>query len=274
MQVEGWYDYNHAAVPSTPPHKAPNLAPVQSGDIWRMDGRPLLARWTTDFDCGRETGWWYTTLDRPFDIAALKSKRRSEINKGLKNFDVHLVDPRDYAEDFYRVTVAAFAAYPAQYRPTVEHDSFIEGLEDMSRRIVYGAFSKETGALCAYAWLAREDGYLAFRVLKSDPAFERLGVNAATVHGIVTDCESDLRNGVYICDGERNILHQTAFPAYLEKYFGFRRAYCHVHIRYRPPFGIAVAMLYPFRRIIAKIPGPFRRVSAILRMEEARRTDR
>ena len=117
MQVEGWFDYNHAALPSTPPHKTPNLTPVQNGDVWRMDGRPLLARWTTDFDCGRETGWWYTILDRPFDIAALKSKRRNEINKGLKNFDVRRVDPRDYAEDFYRVTAAAFAVYPAEYRP-------------------------------------------------------------------------------------------------------------------------------------------------------------
>ena len=213
-------------------------------------------------------------MDRPFDIAALKSKRRNEINKGLKNFDVRRVDPRDYAEDFYRVTAAAFAVYPAEYRPTVEHDSFIEGLEDMSRRIVYGAFSKETGALCAYAWLAREDGYLAFRVLKSDPAFERLGVNAATVHGIVTDCESDLRNGVYICDGERNILHQTAFPAYLEKVFRLPPRVLPCTHPLSPAFwhrrGDAVSVSPDHR----KNTGPFRRVSAILRMEEARHTDR
>lgn len=271
MNIKGWSYYNHAALPDTPPHAPVNTAPVESGDIWKLDGRPLLARWTSDFDCGHETAWWYTILDRPFDIAELKSKRRNEINKGRKNFTVRRVDPREYAEAFFRVTAAAFAAYPAAYRPTVERGAFIAGLEEMSRRTVYGAFSVETGALAAYAWLAEEDGYLAFRVLKSDPAFERLGVNAATVYQIVTDCEDRLRRGVYICDGERNIVHQTAFPAYLEKYFGFRKAYCRLHIRYRPPFGALIAALYPFRGVVAKLPGPFRKISAILAMEQARR---
>ncbi len=266
MNIVGWSYYNHAALPDTPPHVAVNAAPVEDGSIWKLDGRPLLARWTTDFDCGHETSWWYTILDRPFDIAALKSKRRNEINKGLKNFTVRRVDPREFSEAFFRVTIAAFAVYPAEYRPTVDHDAFIASLEDMSQRIVYGAFAIETGELAAYAWLSEEDGYLGFRVLKSDPAYERLGVNAAVVYQIVTDCADLLARGIYICDGERNIVHRTAFPEYLEKYFGFRKAYCRVHIRFRPPIGMLVALLHPFRGIIAHLPGKFRQISAILTM--------
>ena len=37
----------------------------------------------------------------------------------------------------------------------------------------------------------------------------------------------------YICDGERNILHETSFQNYLEKYFGFRKAYCKLNLKYR-----------------------------------------
>lgn len=47
-----------------------------------MDGKPYLARWTSSFDCGHETNWWYVIKDTPFDINELKKKRRYEIRKG------------------------------------------------------------------------------------------------------------------------------------------------------------------------------------------------
>ena len=33
------------------------------------------------------------------------------------------------------------------------------------------------------------------------------------------------RGGYYLCDGQRNIRHQTNFQEFLVKYFGFRYAY-------------------------------------------------
>ena len=82
MRINGWEYYNHAAVPTVAPHEEPNLQPVEDNSIWKIDGgMPLLARWTTDFDCGSETNWWYVIKDTPFDINALKSKRRYEIKR-------------------------------------------------------------------------------------------------------------------------------------------------------------------------------------------------
>ena len=114
--------YNHAAIPATAPNEVPDMCPIKSGDIWKMtsNGTPLLARWTTDFDCGYETNWWYVIKDKPFDIGALKAKRRYEINKGIKNFDVKIIDPCEYKEELYLVQVAAFSVYPAKYRPTID----------------------------------------------------------------------------------------------------------------------------------------------------------
>lgn len=92
--MRNWKYYNHAALPTTPPHMAPDLSPIVSGDIWKLNGSPLFARWTTDFDCGYETNWWYIIKDQPFDINALKAKRRYEIKKGIKNFDAKTIEPR------------------------------------------------------------------------------------------------------------------------------------------------------------------------------------
>ena len=50
MDIQGWKYYNHAAIPTTPPHIEPDLTPIKDGTIWKIDGSPLLARWTTDFD--------------------------------------------------------------------------------------------------------------------------------------------------------------------------------------------------------------------------------
>jgi hypothetical protein len=68
--IDGWKYYNHAMIPTTAPHEIPDLTPIKSGSIWNRlrEGMPLLARWTSDFDCGYETEWWYCIKDSPFDI--------------------------------------------------------------------------------------------------------------------------------------------------------------------------------------------------------------
>jgi hypothetical protein len=75
MQIDGWKFYNHAAIPTTAPHEIPDLKPIESGLVWsNMGGTPLLARWSSDWDCGYETQFWYVIKDEPFNITALKSK--------------------------------------------------------------------------------------------------------------------------------------------------------------------------------------------------------
>lgn len=113
MKIEGWQYYNHAALPTTRPYELTDLSPINDGDIWKIGGGcPLLACWNSDYDCAHETNWWYVIKDTPFDISALKSKRRYEINKGNKNYEVTEIDPKDYKEELYSVQVAAFSHVP------------------------------------------------------------------------------------------------------------------------------------------------------------------
>ncbi len=85
MRISGWrYYYNHAAILTTAPHVKVDVHPLVDKTIWKMDSNPYFARWTTDFDCGYETEWWYCIKDTPFDISKLNSKKRYEINKGKK----------------------------------------------------------------------------------------------------------------------------------------------------------------------------------------------
>lgn len=274
MKIDGWNYYVHAAIPSTPPHINVDLEPVKTGSIWNLDGKPLLARWTSDWDCGYETNWWYCIKDAPFDISALKSKRRYEINKGNKNFSVEEIDPKNYREDLFRVTAEAYETYPASYRPNIEHDSFVEGVSDWKFYKVYAAFLAESNELSGYACLIKDGLYINFAVLKADPNKEKQGVNAAIVNKILVDHEEFLKTGGYICDGARSIQHETAFQDYLEKYFEFRKAYCRLRVVYKPSVKHMVAIIYPFRKMLNKFEGfsVIRKVNALMKMEEINRS--
>lgn len=268
-----WRYYNYAMMPSTAPHKSADIEPVNNGTIWRMgEGKALLARWTSDFDCGYETEWWYVIKDMPFDISSLKSKRRYEINKGKKNFEVKRIVAAEYPEELFEVQVAAFSGWPEKYRPTVNKENFCMGLRTWDKYIVYGGFERETGKLVAYAQLSEHAEYLDFSVLRANPNYERNGINAAMVAAIVENYNGRLSDGFYICDGERSIRHETAFQDYLEKYFGFRKAYCRLNIKYRCPFGLVVKVMYPMRHRIKSDSRIGSMSCAILRMEEIRRS--
>ena len=80
------------------------------------------------------------------------------------------------------------------------------------------------------------------------------------------------RDGSYLCDGARNVSHQTCFQDFLIKYFGFRRAYCKLNIKYRPIVGFAVKLLFPFRSILKDSHNSkIRMVSSVLKMEAWKR---
>jgi len=274
MKINGWKYYVHAAIPTLPPHIEVDETPVNDGSIWSLDGGPILVRWTSDWDCGYETNWWYCIKDTPFDISTLKSKRRYEINKGNKNFSVEEINPTKFSEDLFRVTSAAYETYPESYRPNIEHNSFIADVSNWKFIKVYGAFFTENKELSGYACLLKDGVYINFAVLKAVPEKEKLSVNAAIVNKILIDHEEFLKNGGYICDGSRSIQHETAFQDYLEKYFEFRKAYCRLHVIYKQPIKDVITIAYPFRKLLSKMDGigPIKKVNALLKMEEINRS--
>lgn len=235
-------------------------------------GAPVFARWTSDFDCNEETAWWYVIKDSPFNIEDLKAKRRYEINKGKKNFAVREINPGDYSDELYQITVAAYSQWPEKYRPHVEEKRFKDGINEWSSKVVFGAFSRENDKLCGYAILSEKENYADFNVLRVNPEAERLAINAAIVAGILERYQRRLGSGFYINDGSRSIRHETAFQDYLEKYFGFRKAYCKLHIKYHFPVGVAVQILYPFRKRINTESSLGSLISGVLRMEEISRS--
>ncbi len=273
-----WKYYNHAIIPDCAPHEVVDTTPIKNGSIWKTGGGyPLLARWTTDFDCGEATEFWYVIKDDTYDIQSLKAKRRYEITKARRFFEVRRIDPIEFSEELFKVQIAAFEAYPEKYRPTVNHDLFVEQCKEWNG-FCFGAFLKDeegnsTEELCGYSYLLLNEKCINFSVQKTKPLYECKGVNAALVDGILCFFSEALEDGAYICDGARSISHETEFQNYLEKYFGFRKAYCKLHVAYRPCIKWLVPILFGARNILKKFDniGLIHLINSVLIMEEIKR---
>ena len=274
--ANNWKYYNNAILPTTEPHELPDLMPVEDGSIWKLwkGNTPLLVRWTSNFDCGCDTGWWFCIKDTPFDIKAINSKKRYEINKGNKVFSVETINPLCYQDELYHIQKAAFSSYPEKYRPIINEEEFKRSIHHWPENvIIFGAFLRENRKLCGFSYITEGIGSANFNVQRVIPEYEKAAVNAALIAGICEYYQDRLGNGFYICDGERNILHETNFQNYLEKYFGFRKAYCQLHILYRKPVGILIHVLMPFKKLLLKADGIgiIHKINAVLHMEEIRR---
>ena len=274
----GWKYYKHAVVPDVAPDVNVDTSCIESGEVWKCkDGEVILARWTTDFDCGYETNWWYEIKDTVFDINSLPSKKRYKINRGHKHFDVRLIDPKEYKQDIYDVQVDAYKDYPAKYRPFVDKDKVYAIIDNDWKRAnvkIYAAFEKESGRMAGYIQLDLSGNCIESIAQKAKPEFEKFQVNYAMLHKVIEDHNESISKGCYICVGARNIQHETAFQQFVEEIFDFRKAYCKLHVEYNPKYKWIIKLIYPFRRIIKCFDdiGIVHKVNGILAMEEIVRT--
>jgi hypothetical protein len=266
-----WMVYNKALIPKIEPHLVPK--PVKVYDV--ISKNAIFARWTTCFDCGYETEWWYCIKDNKFNINDLKTKRRYEINKGIKNINVCIINQADYAYQISDILLQCLEEYPQKYKPTVSRQNVIINLKQSieEKNITYfGCFDREQNILIGYAYCSIENDVLNLIEVKILPEYLKSNANAALIYFL---CENYLNTNKvkYLCDGERNIRHQTNYQDYLIKYFGFRRAYCKLNILYTPPVKLLVNLLFPFRRIIKDSDNRLiYNIYCLLVQEEIRRT--
>lgn len=274
-----WEYYNHALVPTLPPHIDPDISWMKDSDRWKeyADGKmPLFARWVSDFDCSEETEWWCIIKDTPFDIMSLKSNRRSLITRGLKRVDVKVIIPADYAEQMSNILVKEWKYYDDSYEEENDRQKLTDDFKKLTMKNLgnaeyLGAFLKDTNTMIGYAIYNLFDDWIEYSVVKTDPEYLNTQVNAALAYFGV---ERYMRPGIkYIHGGWRTMIHESNYQEYLMKNFGFRKAYCKLHIQYRPLMQIAVNVLYPLRGMIKKVKNKWiYTVWCALQQEEIRRT--
>lgn len=267
-----WHSYNHCLVPSTPPHTELKIDSEGLREEMKRQ-HCLFARWTSQWDCGRETGWWYCIRDEKISLDTLTAKQRYRVKRGLKNVEIRPINKGQYVKELYDVLVKSLADYPEAYRVSIPLDDFKRNLEN-ERGDIYGAFTKEGDVLCGYTIVHPHGNMLNLSLVKVDPAYLSLEVNAAIAYFVCERYLNELGYD-YVCDGARNIRHQTNYQHYLVHNLGFRFAYCRLHVMYAPLMKCAVAGLYPMRGIVEKLENKsslLYNVSCVLKQEAIARS--
>lgn len=272
--VSGWQYYKGALLPVCPPDEKVDLSILESGLIWQgVNKKALFARWTSDFDCGYETQWWYVIKSEPFDVSQLNAKKRYKVNRGIRFFDVKKIDPVFYSEDIYRIQKDAYSDYPEKYRPTVDREKLFQKIATEWTQpdvLVFGAFHRETEQLEGYIQMTVNGRCIHSNAQKATPEYEKFQINYALLAGVLENLKEKLTEGYYISVGARNIQHETAFQDFVEDIFGFRKAYCRLNVAYNPRIAWAVGVLYCLRKIFAKLDhiGIVHKINGILKMEQ------
>lgn len=270
--IDGWQYYNHAMIPASAPHESVDLSAVLNGNIWNYRNgkrRPLLVRWTTDWDCDHDTGWWFVVREGPFDLKDLSSSSRRNIRKSLRNCRVEKIEPAEHTEDLWRVFNEAAERYQ-NYRITVTKQEFVNRIIDSETEQEYwGGFDNQTGRMIGYAIFQPHQDWVEFLVSKYSTRYLKLRVSDA-INAKALDYYLNQMKKRYISDGARSILHKTDFQKYLKDHFGYRRAFCRLHVMYRKPVKLLIDLLYPLRAVLRRFDGigTIHPMNSLLFMEE------
>lgn len=242
------------------------LSPSEARGLLHHSGASL-ARWftRTSDEPGR---YWYVVCDR-YDFDGLSGKMRTKIRRAYKDCAVRSVSADWIADHGYDCYAAAFGRYKIGRPIKREH------FERIQRSCVGGPYSFFCAfigqKLVGFAKCVTLDDYVAmvsFRIHSeynsSRPAYALLDT---VLRACVTEGRKPLGNGF------QSLYDRTNMQDFVLQ-FGFRRVYCDLQVFYRDTLGLAIRALFPFRRVIDRLPSrsPLPAVQSLLAQEEIRRS--
>ncbi|MCQ2190368.1 MAG: hypothetical protein MJY63_01830 [Paludibacteraceae bacterium] len=272
-KISGWIYYNHAVMPTTAPHEEPNINPIKDGSIWTLSKngkKPLFARFTSNFDCGVDTGYWYVVKNPPFVFEDLDKKYQKNVLRALARCDVRRIDAVAEFESIYEVYEAAVNNYQNIDNKTSKERFHrgvqIDGLE------YWGAYDKQTGKLAGWMSCQNNGDWTETISAKYHPELQSLRPSDAIHYAILNHYLNDLGQR-YISSGTRNLNHKTNVQDYKIKNWHFRKAFCKLHLVYRKDINIIIKLLYPFRNLLMKFDNitAIHQLNSVLLMEKINR---
>ena len=164
-----------------------------------------------------------------------------------------MINPNDYLEDLYEVYEAAFKGYEHADNKNSFKQFRINCLKEFEEDVDFWAgFSCEDNKLIGYMTIKKFSDCVESCTAKYHPDYLKYRISDA-IHYVILNEYLNVQNKKYIFSGSRNINHITKAQEYKIENFKFRKAYCKLHVIYKPVLGIIIKIVYPFRKYIQKI---------------------
>ncbi len=260
-----WRLYQGALVPAPATTCYVELTKDEASTLLKESGAMLLR-----YSCkpyAEKTEWWNIVCDK-YNFQDLSSNTRSKINRGNKRCFIKIIDPEWMAYNGYECYVSAFDRYRNMMpiNKVKFRDSILTTIEGPFEYWCVFVDKK----LAGYCQCIVENSEIATNVFKYDPVFLKYYTSYALINSLLTHYV--IERNMIISNGARSISHETNMQDFLLK-FGFRRQYCHLNILYQPSLKIMIQVLFPFRKLIYRLPirGNMHKLQSLMFQEELSR---
>jgi hypothetical protein len=252
VRVEGaeWYQYSRFMMPAFLPHCCPPVTEEMARRVRQQTGAPFV-RWDSDYGKMAHSHWWYVLKHGPWSVEAVKDKKkRWMIRQGQKNFTVR---PLTYDEvvalcpEVARQAVTRYKNPAAVETRTIFENMVRAGCQVPGVLEYIGCFAGDQ--LVSYAENLIQNNAVWIEKIRQNPEFLDKYSSYGLMDGIL-EYYLNTQKMFYVLDGSRCIYHRTGFQDHLIRVFGFDRVFSRLHVEYAGYFKAAVALAYPFKKII------------------------
>ncbi len=256
--MEKYRLYKGAWVSKLAPHKQEKISSEEAKDMLARGG--LLVRNSYDWDEPKERNFWYVIKDSYGGIEELPTKVRNQVRKSQQIYEFKQVDAEEMILKGYELFNQSRARFGGG-QMKVSRESFALRCNNPGQDF-WLAIDRNTGKAECFAFSRCSDDYCNY---------VSMGVNSDApkstypMYGLILEMnryylqEKGLR---YVLDGARSITEHSNIQPFLIEKFKFRKAYCELQIFYKPLIGVAVKILFPFRKLIKN-----KKIEAVLRQE-------
>ena len=241
--MNNWRKYNGALIPLTPPHIEVDVSGLEKEII---NQNVYFARWTTNFDCNEKTEFWHVICDTPMQMEDYSRNTRSKIRRAFKRLYVKEITKDFLLNNSYSIYRKAFKRYEASSSPENKR-YFTKSLQDLEGDWQFwGIFLKKNDQLVGYSQNKIIGDYCDYSTIKFDPEYLKY-YSSYILYYEMNQYYLNKNSFKYVNIGARSLLHKTTTQRYLIDKFGFRKAYCTLHLEYRYLLKLIVRFLYKFK---------------------------
>ena len=266
-----WFLHHGVLLPMAPPNIGIELSRQDQHFLLKKTGARFI-RWTNQFDrdCSE---FWYIIKDSFGGMEELSANTRSKVRRGMKNFSVGPVSFERLKKDGYPAYFNAFQRFTTfeKSMDAAEFENHVSVLEKSGSYEVWGMWSPERGEMAGFSENLILDSTCFYETIYFDPAYLKNYSSYALFYAMNRHYLKE-RDFKYVHDGTRSLSHDTNIQEFLLDKFKFRKAFCDLHIAYRPDVGLLARMLYPLKSFIYKRSDPVgKKLAVLLRHEQIRR---
>lgn len=266
-----WRKHHGALVPMSMPHVS--ISNRGKGIRWLLvQHRAFLARWEEDFDQAGSGDWWHVIKSDQEDLSALSKKTRNQVRRGAKEgFQAGLACRKEIRSEGYSVYRASFERYKT-FEDMYSKEAFEQAIALLPGQTEFWSVREEgSGRMVAFSENLVRDNACFYVTMWFRPEALKRYAGYLLIHEMNKHYLNERRLR-YVSDGARSISHQTNIHEFLERKFDFRRGYARLRVVYAPGVGLAVWLLFPFRKWFNGPSAPLlQKISVLLEQERIRR---